>query len=271
MIHTREEQLAAFNRLLDIQEELRIKCPWDRKQTMESLRSYTIEEVYELAAAIMKKEPAEIKKELGDVLEHVIFYSIIGSEDGSFDIADVCNSLCDKLIFRHPHIYGHTMKADTEEQVERNWEQLKLKEKGGNKTVLGGIPEALPTMVKAYRIQDKAANAGFDWEKKEDVWEKVKEEIEEFEAELRVTVPDNSAEKEAIRDRQERELGDLLFSIINVARLYKLKPDNALEKTNVKFIRRFNYMEERAKKQGRAIGELSLEEMETLWQEARQS
>ncbi len=269
-MHSREEQLAAFDRLLTIMDELREKCPWDRKQTFESLRQNTIEETYELASAIIKKDMKEVSKELGDVLLHVIFYAKMGSETGEFDIADVCNQLSDKLVFRHPHIYGE-VQADKAEDVSKLWEEVKLKEKGGNKTVLGGIPEALPTMVKAYRIQDKAANAGFDWEKKEDVWEKVKEEIEEFEAELRVTVPDNSAEKEAIRDRQERELGDLLFSIINVARLYKLKPDNALEKTNVKFIRRFNYMEERAKKQGRAIGELSLEEMETLWQEARQS
>ena len=261
MIHTREEQLAAFNRLLDIQEELRIKCPWDRKQTMESLRSYTIEEVYELAAAIMKKEPAEIKKELGDVLEHVIFYSIIGSEDGSFDIADVCNSLCDKLIFRHPHIYGHTMKADTEEQVERNWEQLKLKEKGGNKTVLAGVPESLPSVVKAHRIQDKARRVGFDWDEKQQVWDKVKEEIAELQTEIDKTDA----------DKMEAEFGDVFFSLINAARLYDINPDNALERTNRKFIRRFNYLEERSKQLGIPLKEMPLEQMEEIWQEAKQS
>lgn len=261
MIHTREEQLAAFNRLLDIQEELRVKCPWDKKQTMESLRSYTIEEVYELAAAIMKHEPQEVKKELGDVLEHVVFYSIIGSEDGNFDIADVCNALCDKLIFRHPHIYGHTMQADTEEQVEQNWEQLKLKEKGGNKTVLAGVPESLPSVVKAHRIQDKARRVGFDWDEKQQVWDKVKEEIAELQTEI------NSMNA----DKMEAEFGDVFFSLINAARLYDINPDNALERTNRKFIRRFNYLEERSKKLGIPLKEMPLEQMEEIWQEAKKT
>ncbi len=257
-MHTREEQLAAFDRLLTIMDELRVKCPWDRKQTFESLRQNTIEETYELASALIKKDMDDIAKELGDVLLHVIFYAKIASETEDFDIADVCNRLCDKLVFRHPHVYGEEAAKNAEE-VSHLWEQVKLKEKGGNKTVLGGIPDALPALVKAYRIQDKAANVGFDWEQKEDVWAKVKEEIGEFEATLR---NDGSTEKEA-------EFGDLLFSLVNVARLYKLKPDNALEKTNQKFTRRFNYIEQQAKAQGRSLDELTLDEMEALWQEAK--
>ena len=258
-MHTREEQLAAFDRLLTVMDELREKCPWDRKQTFESLRQNTIEETYELASALIKQDKNEIAKELGDVLLHVVFYAKIGSETGDFDIADVCNRLCDKLIFRHPHVYGEEAAKNAEE-VSHLWEQVKLKEKGGNKTVLAGIPEALPALVKAYRIQDKVANVGFDWEHREDVWEKVKEEIQEFEHELAT---------EENRERQEQELGDLLFSLINVARLYKLRPDNALEKTNQKFIRRFEYIERKAAEQGRSVKDMNLNEMEALWQEAK--
>ena len=257
-MHTREEQLAAFDRLLTIMDELRVKCPWDRKQTFESLRQNTIEETYELASALIKKDMDEIAKELGDVLLHVIFYAKIASETADFDIADVCNRLCDKLILRHPHVYGEDAAKNAEE-VSHLWEQVKLKEKGGNKTVLAGIPDALPALVKAYRIQDKAANVGFDWEKKENVWDKVREEIGEFEKELK------NGETNAI----EAEFGDLLFSMVNVARLYKLKPDNALEKTNQKFIQRFNYIEQQAAAQGRKVSELTLDEMEKLWQEAK--
>lgn len=258
-MHTRQEQLAAFDRLLTIMDELREKCPWDRKQTFESLRQNTIEETYELASALIKKDYNEIAKELGDVLLHVIFYAKIASETEEFDIADVCNRLCDKLVFRHPHVYGEEA-AKNAEDVSHIWEQVKLKEKGGNKTVLAGIPEALPALVKAYRIQDKVANVGFDWEHKEDVWDKVKEELSEFEQELRQ--PDN-------RENTEEEFGDLLFSLVNVARLYKLKPDNALEKTNSKFIKRFNYIEQQAALQGRNIQDLTLDEMEALWQQAK--
>lgn len=257
-MHTREEQLAAFDRLLTIMDDLRVKCPWDRKQTFESLRQNTIEETYELASALIKKDMDEIAKELGDVLLHVIFYAKIASETNDFDIADVCNRLCDKLVFRHPHVYGEEAAKNAEE-VSHLWEQVKLKEKGGNKTVLGGIPEALPALVKAYRIQDKAANVGFDWEQKEDVWDKVREEISEFENELKNDASTN----------REEEFGDLLFSLVNVARLYKLKPDNALEKTNQKFTRRFNYIEQQAIAQGRSLSEMSLDEMEALWQEAK--
>jgi len=233
-------------------DELREKCPWDRKQTFESLRQNTIEETFELANAISRKDMTEISKELGDVLLHVIFYAKMGSETGDFDIADVCNRISDKLIFRHPHVYGETAAANAEE-VSKLWEQVKLKEKGGNKTVLGGIPDALPSLVKAYRIQDKVAGVGFDWEKREDVWDKVKEEIREFE-----------------EDPSEAELGDVLFALINAARLYKLKPDNALEQTNLKFIRRFNYIEAKAKEQGRELKDMTLAEMDALWNEAKQ-
>ena len=253
----REEQLAAFGRLLDIMDTLREKCPWDRKQTFDSLRQNTIEETYELATAISRHDMTEISKELGDVLLHVVFYAKMGSETGEFDIADVCNRICDKLIFRHPHVYGEAA-AQSAEDVSHLWEQVKLKEKDGNKTVLGGIPDSLPSLVKAYRIQDKVANVGFDWEKKEDVWAKVREELDELQAEL----AKEDGEKEA-------EFGDLLFAMINAARLYKIRPDNALEKTNLKFIKRFNYVEQRAKEQGKALKDMSLEEMEALWQEAK--
>ena len=250
-MNRRQGQLKAFERLLDIMDDLREKCPWDRKQTFDSLRQNTIEETYELATAISRHDMNEICKELGDVLLHVVFYAKMGSETGEFDIADVCNRLCDKLVFRHPHVYGEEA-AQNAEEVSHLWEQVKLKEKGGNKTVLGGIPDSLPSLVKAYRIQDKVANVGFDWEKREDVWEKVKEEIAEFE-----------------QDPSEAELGDILFALINAARLYKLRPDNALEQTNLKFIKRFNYIEQRAKEQGRALQDMSLEEMDALWEEAK--
>lgn len=258
-MHTRAEQLAAFDRLLTVMDELREKCPWDRKQTFESLRQNTIEETYELATAIMRHDMNEISKELGDVLLHVIFYAKIGSETGDFDIADVCNRLCDKLIFRHPHVYGDEAARNAEE-VSHLWEQVKLREKGGNKTVLSGIPDSLPALVKAYRIQDKVANVGFDWERREDVWAKVKEEIAEFEAEVANMDTEKATE----------EFGDVLFALVNAARLYKIRPDNALEKTNLKFMHRFNYIEQQAKAQNRRTEDMTLDEMETLWQEAKQ-
>lgn len=266
-MHTREEQLAAFGRLLDIMDDLREKCPWDRKQTFDSLRQNTIEETFELATAISRHDMTEISKELGDVLLHVVFYAKMGSETNDFDIADVCNRLCDKLIFRHPHVYGDEAAKNAEE-VSHLWEQVKLKEKGGNKTVLGGIPDGLPSLVKAYRIQDKVANVGFDWENREDVWEKVKEEIAEFEAELRNTPTDMPSAKIG-GSNMEAEFGDVLFALINAARLYKIRPDNALEQTNLKFMRRFNYLEARAKEQGRDLKDMSLAEMDELWNEAK--
>lgn len=255
-MHTREEKLQAFGRILDVLDELREKCPWDRKQTNESLRCNTIEEVYELSNALLKSETDEIKKELGDVLLHIVFYSKIADEKGQFDIADVCDALCQKLIYRHPHVFGE-VRVKGSDEVEDNWEQLKLKEKDGNKTVLSGVPEALPALIKAERIQEKAAHVGFDWQQREDVWEKVKEEIGEVEAELR---SDDTA-------RCENEFGDLLFSIINAARLYKVNVENALEHTNRKFIDRFNYIELKAKEQGKAINQLTLAEMDALWNE----
>lgn len=280
-MHTREEKLKAFGRMLDVVDTLREKCPWDRKQTNESLRPNTIEEVFELADAISKSDTHNICKELGDVLLHICFYSRIGSETGDFDIADVCNALVDKLIFRHPHVYHPSQigapdpkplpygeeKADnaddeevkTAQQVIQNWEQLKLKEKDGNKTVLSGVPNALPSLIKAYRIQDKARNVGFDWEDKGDVWAKVREELGELETELR----------NEDRDRSEAELGDFIFSVVNAARLYKLNPDNALERTNQKFTHRFNYIEAKAKAAGRNIKDLTLGEMDQLWNEAK--
>ncbi|WP_294457042.1 nucleoside triphosphate pyrophosphohydrolase [uncultured Bacteroides sp.] len=255
---TREEQMQSFGRLLDVLDELREKCPWDRKQTNESLRPNTIEEVYELCDALIQNDKKNICKELGDVLLHVVFYAKIGSETGDFDIKDVCDKLCDKLIFRHPHVFGE-VKADTAEKVSENWEQIKLKEKDGNKSVLSGVPAALPSLIKAYRIQDKARNVGFDWEDREDVWKKVKEEITEFEAEV------GSMDK----DKAEAEFGDVMFSLINAARLYKINPDNALEHTNQKFIRRFNYLEEHTIKAGRNLNDMTLSEMDELWNEAK--
>ena len=261
-MHSREEQLKAFGRLLDIMDDLREKCPWDRKQTFDSLRQNTIEETYELATAISRHDMNEISKELGDVLLHVVFYAKMGSETGDFDIADVCNRLCDKLIFRHPHVYGEAA-AQNAEEVSHLWEQVKLKEKGGNKTVLGGIPDSLPSLVKAYRIQDKVANVGFDWEKREDVWAKVKEEIAEFEREVQ-------GDNVQCTKEMTEEFGDVLFALINAARLYKIRPDNALEQTNLKFIRRFNYLEQRAKEQGKELKEMTLTEMDALWNEAKE-
>lgn len=259
-MNNREAKLEAFGRLLDVMDELREKCPWDRKQTNESLRANTIEETYELAEAIINDDNEEIKKELGDLLLHIVFYSKIGEEKGYFDAADVCNAISDKLIFRHPHVFGDK-KIDSAGQVEISWEQIKLKEKGGNKTVLEGVPSALPSIVKAYRIQDKARNSGFDWNQRHDVWTKVKEELGELEDEI-----ENMNEENI-----EAEFGDLIFSIINAARLYKVNPDNALERTNKKFIYRFNYMEQIVQAKGLQLNQLSLEEMEEIWQEAKKS
>lgn len=259
-MHTREEKLLAFGRLLDVLDELREKCPWDRKQTFDSLRPNTIEEVYELCDASMKQDWKDVCKELGDVLEHVIFYAILGNEKGEFDIADVCNNEADKLIFRHPHIYGN-QKADSVEEVLESWEQIKLKEKDGNKTVLSGVPDSLPSLIKAYRIQDKARNVGFDWQKKEDVWDKVREELDELETELRNEDKEKSLE----------ELGDFIFSVVNAARLYKLNPDTALERTNQKFIRRFGYVESQTLQQGRQLKDMTLGEMDALWDEAKKN
>ena len=301
--HTKEEKLAAFSRLLDVQDRLRLQCPWDKKQTFESLRPNTIEETFELCDALMKRDYKDIKKELGDVLEHVMFYSIIGREDGEFDICDVCNQEADKLMFRHPFINwreegnwtvsnpdmfindegqvvykesdagnGEAGTASSEEtlalgaskpktatSVEKTWEQIKQQEKDGNERVLSGVPNSLPSLIKAYRIQDKARNVGFDWKEKEDVWDKVQEELEELKVELAKGDKENST----------RELGDFIFSVINAARLYKLNPDNALEKTNQKFIRRFNYVEDHSLKQGKNLKDMSLEEMDKLWNEAK--
>ena len=304
-MHTKEEKLAAFSRLLDVQDRLRIQCPWDKKQTFESLRPNTIEETFELCDALMKRDYKDIKKELGDVLEHVMFYSIIGREDGEFDICDVCNQEADKLMFRHPFINwneegdwtvsnpdmyineagqvvyrsieekadkGNSAEASAEKTkalgenkpknaaaVEKTWEQIKQQEKDGNERVLSGVPNSLPSLIKAYRIQDKARNVGFDWQKKEDVWDKVYEEIAELMAELAKEDKENST----------KELGDFLFSVINAARLYKLNPDNALEHTNQKFIRRFNYVEDHSLKQGKNLKDMTLEEMDKLWDEAK--
>ncbi len=257
-MNTREQQLQAFDRLLTVMAELREKCPWDRKQTFDSLRPNTIEETYELTSAILKHDMEDIRKELGDVLLHIVFYALMGSEQGIFDIGDVCNAISDKLIFRHPHVYGE-VNAETADIVTQNWEQLKLKEKDGNKTVLAGVPDTLPALIKAYRIQDKARNAGFDWEERSQVWDKVQEEIREFQAEI-------DAMNE---DKMEAEFGDLMFSLINAARLYKINPDNALERTNRKFIHRFNYLEAKAKEQGRSLNDMTLAEMEAIWQEAK--
>ena len=257
-MHTREEKLEAFGRLLDVMDRLREECPWDRKQTNESLRPNTIEETYELCDALISNNQHEICKELGDVLLHIVFYGRIGEENQQFDIADVCNKLCDKLIFRHPHVYGDAVAKDAE-QVLESWEQIKLKEKDGNKTVLSGVPSALPSLIKAYRIQDKARNVGFDWADKQDVWAKVHEELDELEAELR----------REDKQRSTEELGDFLFSVINAARLYKLNPDNALEMTNQKFIRRFNYIEQHSIRVGKPLATMSLEEMDKLWNEAK--
>ena len=257
-MNSKQDKLEAFGRLLDIMDRLRVECPWDAKQTNESLRTNTIEETYELCEAIIKNDDEEIKKELGDVLLHVVFYGKIGEEKEAFDIADVCNTLCDKLIFRHPHIFADN-GAKTADEVSEMWEQIKLKEKGGNKTVLEGVPSSLPSLAKAHRIQDKARNAGFDWEHKEDVWEKVEEELSELKTEI----------SQMNEDKMEAEFGDLFFSIINAARLYKVNPDNALERTNQKFISRFNYVEQKAREQGKQLKDMTLGEMDELWNEAK--
>lgn len=250
--------MAAFGRLLDVMDELREKCPWDHKQTNESLRPNTIEETFELCDALMKEDNHEICKELGDVLLHVVFYAKIGSEKEAFDIADVCNKLCDKLIFRHPHVYGDAV-ANTAGDVVASWEKIKQREKDGNKTVLSGVPDALPSLIKAYRIQDKARNVGFDWENREDVWDKVQEELGELRVEL---------ERED-KEKSTDEFGDFLFSLINTARLYHINPDNALERTNKKFISRFNYVEAKAKEMGKSLQDMTLAEMDALWNEAK--
>lgn len=257
-MNSKEERLEAFGRLLDVMDELREKCPWDRKQTNESLRANTIEETYELSDAIIQNEQTNIKKELGDLLLHIVFYSKIGEEKGTFDIKDVCDSLCEKLIYRHPHVFGDAT-AENSKKVEQSWEQLKLKEKGGNKTVLEGVPGSLPSLIKAYRIQDKARNVGFDWEKREQVWDKVEEELNELKCEI----------NRMDADLMEAEFGDFLFSLINAARLYKINPDNALERTNQKFIHRFNYLEEQTIRQGRSLKEMTLAEMDEIWDEAK--
>ena len=254
MSNSRDYKLEAFGALLDVLDELRIKCPWDAKQTNESLRPNTIEEAMELADALINNSVSDIEKELGDVLLHIIFYAKIADEKGQFDIADVCDALRKKLIFRHPHVFG-TTHVDNTDQVLQNWEQLKLKEKGGNKSVLAGVPNSLPSLIKAFRIQEKAANVGFDWDSPEQVWDKVKEEIAEVEREIR---SGNAA-------NLENEFGDLLFSIVNAARLYKVHPDTALEHTNKKFIFRFNYVESQAKAAGKALNEMTLAEMDQLW------
>ena len=252
----REKQLAAFGRLLDIMDDLRAKCPWDKKQTMESLRHLTIEETYELGDAILNNDLQEVKKELGDLLLHIVFYAKIGSETGDFDIADVANGVCDKLIVRHPHIYGD-VKVANEEDVKRNWEKIKLQE--GNKSVLGGVPQSLPALVKASRIQDKAAGVGFDWENIDDVFAKIKEEIDELHAEVK-------AQKHTAI---EAEFGDVLFSLINYARFLKVNPEDALERTNKKFITRFQYLERKATESGKSLRDMTLAEMESYWQEAK--
>lgn len=258
-MHSKSEKLEAFGRFLDVLDTLRVKCPWDRKQTNESLRPNTIEETYELCDALMQGDTKNVCKELGDVLLHVCFYAKIASETNDFDIADVCNQLTDKLIFRHPHVYG-TVQADTAEEVLQGWEQIKLKEKDGNKSVLSGVPSALPSLIKAYRIQDKARNVGFDWEDRGDVWSKVHEELDELQAELEKNDKDNSM----------CEFGDFLFSIINAGRLYHINPDNALEHTNQKFISRFNYIEQHSIRIGKPLNKMSLEEMDKLWNEAKE-
>lgn len=257
-MHSKEEKLAAFGRMLDVLDILRVKCPWDAKQTNESLRPNTIEETFELAEALSAGDSDNIRKELGDVLLHIAFYSKIGSEKGEFDIADVCNSLTDKLIFRHPHVFGD-VKVDNTDQVLENWEQIKLREKGGNKTVLGGVPKALPALIKANRIQEKVRNVGFDWEEPSQVWDKVAEEIGEVKAEI----------DRADKDAMEAEFGDLLFAVVNAARLYGVNPENALERTNRKFIARFNYLEQACKERGLDLKTMSLAEMDQIWEEAK--
>ncbi len=256
--HSKEQKLAAFGRLLDILDTLRAKCPWDSVQTNESLRPNTIEETMELAQAIIENDDHKIAKELGDVLLHVVFYAKIGDEKGQFDIADVCDALCEKLVFRHPHIYGDSSASNSGEVLQQ-WEQIKMREKDGNKTVLGGVPTSLPSLIKAERIQEKVANVGFDWERREDVWDKVREEMGEVEREL---VDGHEVDR-------EKEFGDLLFAIVNAARLYGVRPDNALERTNRKFMARFDHIERRAREQGLKLNEMTLAQMDALWDEAK--
>jgi len=258
MTHTRETQLQAFGRLLDILDELREKCPWDKIQTNETLRPLTIEETYELSDALLNKDQADTCKELGDLLMHIVFYARIGSEQSNFDIQDVCEQINQKLIYRHPHIFGD-VNVSSAKEVEQNWEKLKLKEKDGNGSVLAGVPEAMPSMIKAFRMQDKARGVGFDWDQKEQVWDKVQEEYTELMTEI------DSMDK----DKMEAEFGDLFFSLINAARLYHINPDNALERTNTKFRKRFNYLEEKTLKLGKSLHEMSLAEMDAIWNEAK--
>ena len=250
----RKAKLDAFDRLLTIMDELRENCPWDKKQTMETLRHLTIEETYELSDAIIENDLEEVKKELGDLMLHMVFYARIGDEKKSFDVADVLNSVCDKLIRRHPHIYGD-VNAEDEEAVKANWEKIKLKEKG-NQSVLGGVPKSLPALVKAMRIQEKARGVGFDWDNQDQVWEKVQEEMQEF-------------QEERDKERQAGEFGDLLFSLINYARFVDINPEEALERTNKKFIKRFQYLEAESKKDGKSLGEMTLEEMDEYWEQAK--
>lgn len=279
-MHTREEKLEAFGRLLDVMDELRVKCPWDRKQTNQTLRPNTIEECYELCDALLHEDRKNICKELGDVLLHVVFYAKIGSETQDFDIKDVCDKLCDKLIFRHPHVFG-TDVANNADEVLVKWEQIKQKEKDGNKTVLSGVPDALPSLIKSFRVQEKAANVGFDWEHPEDVWVKVQEEYDELQVELNALKAQREALEAAgvdkkderfadIKLRSEQEFGDLLFSMVNAGRLYKINPDNALERTNQKFIRRFGYVEQKAKELGKELKDMTLGEMDQYWNEAKE-
>lgn len=260
MSHSKEEKLRAFSEILDVLDTLRVKCPWDAKQTNESLRPNSVEEMLELADALIRDDVQDIKKELGDVLLHVLFYSRIADEQQRFDIADVCDALTKKLIFRHPHVYG-TAAVEGTDDVLKNWEELKLKEKDGNKTVLSGVPSALPALIKAFRVQEKTANVGFDWDNPEEVWNKVKEEIAEVETEI----------KNGNAVDVEKEFGDLLFSVVNVARKYGVNPENALEKTNQKFISRFNYVEAKSKEQGKRLKEMTLDEMDVLWDEAKRN
>ena len=256
-MHSTEEKLKAFERLLKIMDELREKCPWDREQTLESLRNLTIEETYELADAILDHDMEEVRKELGDLMLHIVFYSKIGAEEGAFDVADVLNGICDKLVFRHPHVFGERKVKDSGEVIE-NWEELKMQE--GNRSVLAGVPASLPAMIKSHRIQDKARAVGFDWDQRDQVWDKVHEEINEVKHELM-----NGQDKL----KTENEIGDLLFSIINAARLYDIEPETALERTNRKFIHRFKYLENKALEMGKTLKEMSLDEMEAIWQEAK--
>lgn len=261
-LSTRAEQLAALDRLLTIMDELRAQCPWDKKQTTESLRHLTIEETFELSDAILEGDAEEIKKELGDILLHIVFYAKIGSEEGNFDIATLTHSLCEKLIRRHPHIYGDTIAIDAD-TVSQNWEKIKLEEKG-NVSVLGGVPKSLPALIKSMRIQEKARGIGFDWEEKHQVWEKVEEELEEFKAEFNV-VDDAEIDKE----KATSEFGDLLFSLINYARFIEIDPEEALERTNLKFIKRFQYLENAARDAGKNLSDMSLAEMDVYWNEAK--